>query len=91
MAISAEDKIIHYLKDKIGLARADELVAELKEQQKHRQQERLVGDIYSALHAFQQAADWPQLRLAQMRQHLAEHIARELMPGPTTADRATET
>jgi len=32
MAISAEDQIIHHLKDTVGLTRADELVAELKEQ-----------------------------------------------------------
>lgn len=30
MAISAEDQIVHYLKDKVGLARADELVGKLK-------------------------------------------------------------
>ncbi|MFJ6238908.1 hypothetical protein ACIQH0_33055 [Streptomyces griseus] len=30
MAISAEDQIIHHLKDSIGLAEADRLVAELK-------------------------------------------------------------
>ncbi|GFH34268.1 hypothetical protein [Streptomyces pacificus] len=30
MAISAEDQIIHYLKDKVGLAKADELVAGLR-------------------------------------------------------------
>lgn len=86
MAISAEDEIIHYLKDKVGLARADELVAELKGQQKRRQSDRLAGDIYSAITSFQQTADWPQLRLAQIRQHLAEHIARELTPN----DRVTE-
>ncbi|MGX1632692.1 hypothetical protein ACWGUL_01340 [Streptomyces albidoflavus] len=34
MAISAEDQIIHHLKDKVGLDRADELVAELKEETK---------------------------------------------------------
>jgi hypothetical protein len=33
VAISAEDQIIHHLKDKIGLARADELVTELKRAQ----------------------------------------------------------
>lgn len=77
MAISAEDEIIHYLKDKVGLARADELVAELKGH-RERQLSRLEADIYMALNSFQQEADWPQLRLAQMRQHLAEHIANEL-------------
>ncbi|MFE1451891.1 hypothetical protein [Streptomyces olivaceoviridis] len=30
MAISAEDQIIHYLKDKVGLAEADALVAAWK-------------------------------------------------------------
>lgn len=30
MAISAEDQIIHHLKDKVGLAEADRLVAQLK-------------------------------------------------------------
>ncbi|WP_032761202.1 hypothetical protein [Streptomyces alboviridis] len=30
MAISAEDMIIHHLKDKVGLAEADKLVARLK-------------------------------------------------------------
>lgn len=30
MAISAEDEIIHHLKDNVGLAKADELVAALK-------------------------------------------------------------
>ncbi|GGX36491.1 hypothetical protein [Streptomyces noursei] len=33
MAINAEDQIIHYLKDKVGLAAADKLVAELKREQ----------------------------------------------------------
>ncbi|WP_446458675.1 hypothetical protein [Streptomyces rochei] len=32
MTIRAEDQIIHYLKDKVGLAEADRLVAELKGQ-----------------------------------------------------------
>lgn len=32
MAISAEDQIIHYLKDKVGLAEADRLIAALKVQ-----------------------------------------------------------
>ncbi|MFG3660220.1 hypothetical protein [Streptomyces sp. NPDC047706] len=32
MAISAEDQIIHHLKDKVGLAKADELVTGLKEE-----------------------------------------------------------
>jgi hypothetical protein len=30
MAISAEDQIIHYLKEKVGLTKADELVGTLK-------------------------------------------------------------
>ncbi|MFE9064960.1 hypothetical protein [Streptomyces violaceusniger] len=34
--------------------------------------------MYDALNTFQQTADWPQLRLAQMRHHLAEHIAKEV-------------
>lgn len=32
MAISAEDQIIHHLKDKVGLVEADRLVAALKAQ-----------------------------------------------------------
>ncbi|WP_327335139.1 hypothetical protein [Streptomyces anulatus] len=32
MTISAEDQIIHHLKDRVGLAEADRLVAELKRQ-----------------------------------------------------------
>ncbi|MFE9461735.1 hypothetical protein [Streptomyces californicus] len=32
MAISAEDQIIHHLKDSVGLAEADRLVAELQRQ-----------------------------------------------------------
>ncbi|MEV5433910.1 hypothetical protein [Streptomyces sp. NPDC052701] len=41
MALSAEDQIIHHLKDKIGLARADQLVAELKLEQARADAERL--------------------------------------------------
>jgi hypothetical protein len=56
----------------------------------------LESAVYNALRDFQQTAGWPQLRLAQMRQHLAEHIARDIrftpgnpftapvpLPGPT--------
>ena len=59
-----------------------------------RQLSRLEADIYMALNSFQQEANWPQLRLAQMRQHLAEHIARELMStsaGPVRPDEETTT
>ncbi|MFF3547031.1 hypothetical protein ACFYXD_34990 [Streptomyces platensis] len=52
-----------------------------------KKQRRIEGAVYSALNTFQQTADWPQLRLAQMRQHLAEHIARELAFAPA-ADEA---
>lgn len=38
--------------------------------------------VYSALCDFQQTANWPQLQHAQHRQHLAEHIARELTLAP---------
>ncbi|NEB92417.1 hypothetical protein [Streptomyces bauhiniae] len=41
MSISAEDQIIHYLKDKIGLAKADELVAVLKLEQARADSEKL--------------------------------------------------
>src|SRR5690606_9701368 len=49
---------------------------------------RIERAVYDALRDFQQTADWPQLRLAQMRQHLAEHIARDLTltPGVLPAD-----
>jgi hypothetical protein len=30
--VTAEDQIIHYLKDKVGLAEADRLIANLKEE-----------------------------------------------------------
>src|SRR5690606_29758439 len=54
------------------------------------QTDRLEAAVYNALRDFQQTADWPQLRLAQMRHHLAEHIARDLTltPGalPATPD-----
>jgi hypothetical protein len=43
---------------------------------------RLEAAVYSALNAFQQTADWPQLRLAQLRHHLAEHIARDVTLTP---------
>ncbi|MET9119612.1 hypothetical protein ABZX38_36205 [Streptomyces longwoodensis] len=33
MAVSAEDQIIHHLKDAVGLLRADQLVAALKSEQ----------------------------------------------------------
>jgi hypothetical protein len=36
--------------------------------------------IYDALVSFNQTAQWNMLRLAQMRQYLAEHIANALVP-----------
>lgn len=45
MAISAEDQIIHYLKDKVGLAKADELLSTLKR------------EIAASLHEFAEQED----------------------------------
>ncbi|TGB13825.1 hypothetical protein [Streptomyces sp. MZ04] len=40
---------------------------------------RLQERIYDSLVAFNKTAHTPELRLAQMRQHLAEHLTRDLL------------
>ncbi|MWA08703.1 hypothetical protein [Streptomyces sp. BA2] len=40
---------------------------------------KLQGRIYDSLAAFNKTAEWPALQLAQMRQHLAEHLANDLL------------
>jgi len=40
---------------------------------------KLQGHIYDSLVAFNKEADWPELRLAQIRQHLSEHLTRDLI------------
>lgn len=49
----------------------------------------LTAAVYDALVSFQKTAKWPQLALAQMRQHLAEHVAAALPSVVVSADRAT--
>ncbi|MEU1043950.1 hypothetical protein ABZ400_02185 [Streptomyces sp. NPDC005897] len=66
MAISAEDKIIHYLKDQVGLARADELVAELKAQQDHEQTLRLAAEYLREKYGVTNRAASDLLRLAEL-------------------------
>lgn len=40
----------------------------------------LQGRVYDSLIAFNKEADWPELRLAQIRQHLAEHLSADIYP-----------
>lgn len=40
---------------------------------------KLQGRVYDSLVAFNKTAHTPELRLAQMRQHLAEHLTRDLL------------
>ncbi|MDX3324729.1 hypothetical protein PV405_08620 [Streptomyces sp. ME02-6979-3A] len=49
------------------------------------EQAKLQGRLYDSLITFNKAAEWPQLQLAQMRQHLAEHLANAL-PATNRAD-----
>jgi hypothetical protein len=48
-------------------------------------QTKLQGRLYDSLITFNKTAEWPQLQLAQMRQHLAEHLANAL-PATSRAD-----
>lgn len=77
MAISAEDQIIHHLKDKVGLTRADELVAELKEQQDREATLRLAADYLRKKYGVTNRAASDLLRLAELesqgRSALAGH------------------
>jgi hypothetical protein len=42
----------------------------------------LTAAIYDSLIAFNKSNHWPELRLAQIRQHLAEHLAADLASVP---------
>jgi hypothetical protein len=42
----------------------------------------LTAAIYDSLIAFNKTNHWPELRLAQIRQHLAEHLAADLASAP---------
>ena len=66
MAVSAEDQIIHYLKDKVGLARADELVAELKAQQDHEETLRLAAAYLRKKYGVTNRAAGDLFRLAEL-------------------------
>ncbi|WP_055693348.1 hypothetical protein [Streptomyces prasinopilosus] len=66
MAISAEDQIIHHLKDKVGLARADELVAELKGQRDHEETLRLAAEYLRKKYGVTNRAAGDLLRLAEL-------------------------
>lgn len=80
MAISAEDQIIHHLKDKLGLARADQLVAELKEQQDREGTLRLAAGYLRKKYGVTNRAAGDLLRLAEL----------ESQGRSALADRATE-
>ncbi|MFJ3043656.1 hypothetical protein [Streptomyces tendae] len=66
MAISAEDVIIHHLKDKVGLARADELVAELKAQEGREETLRLAAAYLREKYGVTNRAAADLLRLAEL-------------------------
>lgn len=66
MAISAEDQIMHYLKDKVGLARADELVSEVKGQQGHEETLRLAAEYLRKKYGVTNRAASDLLRLAEL-------------------------
>ncbi|MGQ4393821.1 hypothetical protein ACN6K5_003607 [Streptomyces violaceoruber] len=66
MPISAEDTIIHYLKDKVGLNRADELVAELKEQEGREETLRLAAAYLREKYGVTNRAAADLLRLAEL-------------------------
>lgn len=77
MSISAEDQIIHHLKDKVGLARADELVAELKEQRNREGTLRLAAEYLRKKYGVTNRAAADLLRLAELesqgRSAFADH------------------
>lgn len=78
MAISAEDQIIHHLKDKVGLARADELVAELKEDSGREETLRLAATYLSEKYGVTNRAAGDLLRLAELesqgRSAFGDHV-----------------
>ncbi|MGW4270825.1 hypothetical protein ACWEGQ_00305 [Streptomyces seoulensis] len=66
MTIRAEDQIIHYLKDKIGLAKADELVAELKAETGREETLRLAAAYLHRKYGVTNRAAGDLLRLAEL-------------------------
>jgi hypothetical protein len=79
VAISAEDQIIHHLKDKVGLARADALVAELKESTGREETLRLAADYLRKKYGVTNRAASDLLRLAEL-----ESQGRSALANPTT-------
>jgi len=66
MPISAEDQIIHHLKDKVGLARADELVAEVKENSGREETLRLAAEYLRKKYGVTNRAAGDLVRLAEL-------------------------
>ncbi|MFJ9420669.1 hypothetical protein [Streptomyces sp. NPDC101249] len=66
MTVTAEDQIIHYLKDKVGLTRADELVAQLKAEQNHEETLRLAAEYLRQKYGVTNRAASDLLRLAEL-------------------------
>nr|WP_192963615.1 hypothetical protein [Streptomyces sp. W9] len=77
MAISAEDQIIHHLKDKVGLNRADELVAELKDQQGRETTLRLAAAYLHKKYGVTNRAAGDLLRLAELESQGRSALATE--------------
>lgn len=81
--MSAWSEIVNHEGTDEWLALCNAALAEIKHVDRSRLRGGLESRIYDAIVTFQETAQWPTLQHAQMRQHLAEHIAAALSPAAT--------